>query len=67
NLSVICTYRPKASITELMRITKFQKDELQHLYRSFKQVNDNFTNVYDPPKTKQKKIFYRFLATKNNR
>ncbi|CAF0790106.1 unnamed protein product [Didymodactylos carnosus] len=53
NLSVICTYRPKASITELMRITKFQKDELQHLYRSFKQecpagtvTKEKFTSVF---------------------
>ena len=32
------TTRPTHSITELMRKTRFSKDEIRHLYRTFKQV-----------------------------
>ena len=31
-------YRPNCSIAELMRKTNFSKDEIRHLYRTFKQV-----------------------------
>lgn len=31
--------RPTCSIAELMKKTKFSKEEIRHLYRTFKQVN----------------------------